>query len=71
MNHAKRHVDPRHVDPPNRGRTMYDEADIGSGERTPGEQETEEMIRSINPQPPGETPPKPGNPPHPPAKPRP
>lgn len=45
MNHAK-----RHVDPPNRGRTMYDEADIGSGERTPGELETEEMIRSINPQ---------------------
>lgn len=44
MNHPK-----RHVDPPNRGRSMYDEADIGSGERTPGEHETEEMIRSINP----------------------
>lgn len=25
----------------------YDEADIGSGEKTPAERETEEMIRSV------------------------
>ena len=35
------------VDPKNKGRTMYDEADIGSGERSPGQHETDEMIREI------------------------
>jgi len=35
------------VDPKNKGRAMYDEADIGSGERSPGQHETEEMIRGI------------------------
>lgn len=40
------------VDPKNKGRAMYDEADIGSGERSPGQHETEEMIRGIPPLPP-------------------
>lgn len=35
------------VDPKNKGRTMYDEADIGSGEKSPGQHETDEMIRGI------------------------
>jgi hypothetical protein len=35
------------VDPKNKGRAIYDEADIGSGERSPGQQETEELIRGI------------------------
>lgn len=35
------------VDPKNKGRVMYDEADIGSGERSPGQHETDEMIRGI------------------------
>ena len=35
------------IDPKNKGRTMYDEADIGSGERSPAQHETDEMIRSI------------------------
>lgn len=35
------------IDPKNKGRAQYDEADIGSGERAPGQHETEEMIRSI------------------------
>lgn len=35
------------IDPKNKGRTMYDEADIGSGERSPGQHETDEMIRGI------------------------
>ena len=39
------------IDPKNKGRTMYDEADIGSGERSPGQHETEEMIRDIPPLP--------------------
>lgn len=39
------------IDPKNKGRTMYDEADIGSGERSPGQQETEELIRGIPPLP--------------------
>lgn len=37
------------VDPANKGRPMYDEADIGSGEKSPGQHETEEMIREIAP----------------------
>ncbi len=39
------------IDPKNKGRAMYDEADIGSGERSPGQHETEEMIRGIPPLP--------------------
>ena len=39
------------VDPAAEGRPLYDEADIGSGEKSPGEQETEEMIREIPPLP--------------------
>jgi hypothetical protein len=35
------------VDPKNKGRAIYDEPDIGSGERSPGQQETEELIRGI------------------------
>ncbi|WP_312510512.1 hypothetical protein [Massilia sp.] len=40
------------VDPKNKGRAMYDEADIGSGEKSPGQHETDEMIRGIPPLPP-------------------
>ena len=32
-------------------RPLLDEADIGSGEKTPGQQETEEIIRQIPPLP--------------------
>jgi len=39
------------IDPKNKGRTMYEEADIGSGERSPGQHETEELIRGIPPLP--------------------
>ena len=39
------------VDPATQGRPLYDEADIGSGEKSPGEKETEEMIRQIPPLP--------------------
>ena len=39
------------VDPAATGRPLYDEADIGSGEKSPGEAETEEMIRQIPPLP--------------------
>lgn len=41
----------RQVDPAATGRPLYDEADIGSGEKSPGEAETEEMIREIPPLP--------------------
>ena len=41
----------RQVDPAATGRPLYDEADIGSGEKSPGEAETEEMIRQIPPLP--------------------
>lgn len=41
------------IDPKNKGRTMYEEADIGSGERSPGQHETDEMIRDIPPLPSG------------------
>lgn len=34
-------------DPKNKGRAIFDEVDIGSGERSPGQQETEELIRGI------------------------
>ena len=39
------------IDPKNKGRTMYEEADIGSGERSPGQHETDELIREIPPLP--------------------
>jgi len=44
------------TDPKNKGRTMYDEVDIGSGERSPGQHETEEMIRGIPGLPPSNQP---------------
>jgi hypothetical protein len=43
--------DPTKADPPNSRRGIFDEADIGSGEKTPGQRETEEMIREIPPLP--------------------
>ncbi|UVW30240.1 hypothetical protein [Massilia sp. H6] len=44
--------EPTHrVDPAATGRPLYDEADIGSGEKSPGQAETEEMIRQIPPLP--------------------
>jgi hypothetical protein len=39
---------------PATARALIDEADIGSGEKTPGQLETEEMIRDIVPLPPGD-----------------
>jgi hypothetical protein len=41
-----------HVDPAATGRPILNEADIGSGEKTPAQKETEEMIRQIPPLPP-------------------
>jgi hypothetical protein len=40
------------VDPAAKGRPILEEADIGSGEKTPAQHETEEMIRQIPPLPP-------------------
>ena len=37
-------------------RPLLDEADIGSGEKTPAQQETEELIRQIPPLPASDTP---------------
>jgi hypothetical protein len=34
-------------DPASKGRAVLDEADVGSGERSPGQDETDEMIRQI------------------------
>jgi len=47
MNHPQRRTDraAKH-------RVMFDEADIGSGEKTPAQKETEDMIRQIPPLPP-------------------
>jgi hypothetical protein len=46
------------VDPAAKGRPILEEADIGSGEKTPAQKETEEMIRQIPPLPPaGQHPP--------------
>jgi hypothetical protein len=43
---------PQHkIDPANKGRPYLEEADIGSGEKTPAQLETEEMIRQIPPLP--------------------
>lgn len=36
-------------DPGTEGQNILHEADIGSGERSPGQQETDEMIKSIPP----------------------
>lgn len=36
---------------PEKGRHYMEEADIGSGEKTPGEQDTDEQIRQIPPLP--------------------
>lgn len=47
MNH------PRHrIDPAEKVRPYMEEADIGSGEKTPAQAETDEMIRQIPPLPP-------------------
>ncbi|MEM8514568.1 hypothetical protein RCH14_003918 [Massilia sp. MP_M2] len=43
---------PNNVDPENKGHAIFDEADIGSGERSPGQHDTEQMIREIPPLPP-------------------
>lgn len=45
MTQTTRPNDPRMVRP------LLDEADIGSGEKTPAQKETEEMIRQIPPLP--------------------
>ncbi|MCA1856492.1 hypothetical protein LE190_11250 [Massilia oculi] len=42
----------RKPDPAAKGGHVFHEADIGSGEKSPGELETEEMIREIPPLPP-------------------
>jgi hypothetical protein len=47
MNHPTRQVDPAA-----KGPNVLHESDIGSGEKSPGELETEEMIRGIPPLPP-------------------
>lgn len=39
-------------DPAAKGRPILEEADIGSGEKTPAQAETEELIRQIPPLPP-------------------
>lgn len=43
---------PTPVDPGTGARPMTEEADIGSGEKSPGHAETEAMIRQIPPLPP-------------------
>ena len=37
------------TDPAASGRPFMEEGDIGSGEKTPGQKETEEMIKEIPP----------------------
>jgi hypothetical protein len=47
-------TDTRHKpDPGAKARPILEEADIGSGEKTPAQAETEELIREIPPLPPG------------------
>lgn len=41
------------ADPAASGRAFLDEGDIGSGEKTPAQKETEEMIKEIPPLQPG------------------
>lgn len=50
MNHPQRKTDPAE-----KVRPFLEEADIGSGEKTPAQVETEEMIRQIPPLPPSGT----------------
>lgn len=45
------HSQPK-TDPARKVRPFLEEADIGSGEKTPAQMETEEMIREIPPLPP-------------------
>ena len=40
---------PQPQDPANKGGAILHEDDIGSGEKTPGEKETEEIIKEIPP----------------------
>lgn len=48
---------PQHKpDPAAKGRPFMEEADIGSGEKTPAQVETEELIRQIPPLPPSDRP---------------
>lgn len=49
--------EPTPTSPPNStpaARPLFDEADIGSGEKTVAQQETEEIIRQIPPLPPSD-----------------
>ena len=50
MSEAEKKVQPR-TEPGEQAPGMLHEADIGSGEKTPGELETQEMIESIPPLP--------------------
>jgi hypothetical protein len=50
-------------DPGAKGRPILEEADIGSGEKTPAQIETEELIRQIPPLPPSGRPADTGVPP--------
>ena len=43
---------PHPPDPAHKGRPYLEEADIGSGEKSPGQLETDDMIRQIPPLPP-------------------
>jgi hypothetical protein len=47
MSYSQQKIDPGH-----KGRPFMEEADIGSGEKTPAQIETEELIRQIPPLPP-------------------
>lgn len=47
------HPSRKNTDPAASGRAFMDEGDIGSGEKTPGQKETEEMIKEIPPLQPG------------------
>ena len=40
---------PKPHDPAAKAPPLMDEADIGSGEKTPGQRETEEIVRSVQP----------------------
>ena len=42
-----------HKDPGEKGPPILHEADIGSGERTPAQHETDQLIKEIPPLPPG------------------
>ena len=53
---------PTPTDPASNAPPMTDEADIGSGEKTPAQRETEEQIRAIPPRPPAPQPSSPAKP---------